>query len=94
MIETQKDNEKMEHLTIEKGNDKLLELIDNTIDMKVIKETISNDSTQLIFPLCGKRCFNKIAHHIKSLVRMIVNMQLYQVGRPMGIQQPNHLLLF
>ena len=54
----------MTHLTIENDKDKLVDLIDSTKveDMASIVRHLSNHSTKLIFPVCGKRCYNTVSN--------------------------------
>ena len=56
-------NNMSEHITITKAKDKLIQLVDSSVDMASIYEQISKTSTQLILPVCGKRCYNKLFNH-------------------------------
>ena len=58
----------MTHLILENDKDKLLKLIDSNKveDMASIVRHISNDPTKLIFPVCGKRCYNTLSNYRKK----------------------------
>ena len=53
----------MEHFKVENAKDKLLDMVEDSVDMSIIKDNFINNHTKLIFPFCGKRCFNKLTHH-------------------------------
>ena len=58
-----KKNESMKDLQIEKENDKLLDLIEKSVDMESIQTQLLSTLTKLIFPVCGKRCYNTVSHY-------------------------------
>ena len=64
-----KTNESMNDFTIAKTNDKLLDLVDESINMESIQSKLISDSTQLIFPVCGKHCYNTVFHYITAKER-------------------------
>ena len=53
-------NEMMEKITIKSAHDKVLDLVDENIDISSLKEFSNYELTNLIFPFCGKRCYNYI----------------------------------
>lgn len=61
-------NEEMEHLVLENDNDKLFELVDDSVPIQNVKHYITNQTHPFIFPYCGKRCFNKLTNHRKKEV--------------------------
>ena len=61
MMKTQpKQDDMMKFIELESSTDKILGLVDNRIEKNYVIETLSNIGTNLIFPFCGKRCFNTI----------------------------------
>ena len=52
----------MKVLELEGPEDKLIEQVDKIVDMKNIQEYLKSGNTKLIFPVCGKRCYNTIEH--------------------------------
>ena len=54
------EDETMEKITIESVHDKVIDLVDENIDVSCLKEFSINELTNLIFPFCGKRCYNYI----------------------------------
>ena len=62
MIEVQ-ESDQMKHIQVENEEDKLFELVKCSVDVASIHKLIANISTQLLFPFCGKRCFNKLNNH-------------------------------
>ena len=59
-------NEHMNHLKVENGNDKLVDLVQDSIDMNLIIRQTTHDTSQLIFPICGKRCYNTVCNFRKK----------------------------
>ena len=57
---TNKSNDGMDMIELEGPNDKLLKLIDETVNITSILEEIKLSDTKLIFPVCGKRCYNSV----------------------------------
>ena len=49
-------------LEITGPGDKLIEQIDKSVDIRSIQNTIATNNTKLIFPVCGKRCYNTVEH--------------------------------
>ena len=52
--------EEMESLYYEGKDDKLVSLIDKSIDMDIVNAFLVSDKSNLMFPFCGKRCFNSL----------------------------------
>jgi hypothetical protein len=61
-----KSNNDLNHLKIESEQDKLLDYVENRFDMKKIMNDVANDTTQLIFPFCGRRCHKTICNYRKK----------------------------
>ena len=61
-----KGNKYMNHFNIESNDDKLVTLVDDSIDMNIIIDDITNDTSRLIFPICGKRCYNTVCNYRKK----------------------------
>ena len=61
MMKTLSNNE-MSFLEIETPKDKIFEQIMNKVDMKKVMAVLQQTDTKLIFPVCGKRCFNSVSH--------------------------------
>ena len=61
MMSTQ-STDGMKLLELEGPEDKIINQVDKTVQMKTIQNYLKNSSTQLIFPVCGKRCYNTIEH--------------------------------
>ena len=55
-----KSNDGLEFVELDGPNDKVLTLVDKNIDIKKIVDDIKDINTKLIFPVCGKRCFNTV----------------------------------
>ena len=53
-------NEAMNLLQFDDANNKIKSTINNDIDNTTIQNSLINDARKLIFPVCGKRCFNCI----------------------------------
>ena len=52
------------HLKISNNKDRLIDFVDGSVDMaSICEKTINTNSTQLIFPVCGKRCYSKLCNH-------------------------------
>ena len=62
MLKTNLTDE-MELITIDTKKDKLVELIDDKIDVSFFNELSDLEYTNLSFPFCGKRCFNTITNY-------------------------------
>ena len=58
-----KKNDMPVHLSSVNDKDKLLDFIDSSVDVASIHKNLLNNSTNLIYPVCGKRCFNKVENH-------------------------------
>ena len=52
----------MEKITIKSAHDKVLDLVDENIDISCLKDFSNYKLTNLIFPFCGKRCYNYITN--------------------------------
>ena len=63
MIAGMESSEDMHHLTVDNKKDKLLDLLDGTVEKAGVNEIIANESNPLILPFCGKRCFNKLNNY-------------------------------
>ena len=63
MLKTSNVTDKMELITLNTVHDNLLDFFPDDIDISCIKDFSTNDLTRLIFPFCGKRCFNYIMNH-------------------------------
>ena len=62
MMESQTDDNPMKELQVESENDKIVDHLIKGIKIKDIQNRIllHDDDTNLIFPICGKRCYNTV----------------------------------
>ena len=58
----------MKYIELESSTDKTLSLVNKSIDMKDVIDLLKDtNGTYLIFPVCGKCCFNTISAHRKKI---------------------------
>ena len=55
--------EDMKDLKVEVEKDDILDLVEDSVNRESIKNEILSDLTKLIFPICGKRCYNTVSHY-------------------------------
>ena len=58
-------DESMKIFEFNSTSDNVLKQIDDSMNVLSMKESLINDSTNLIFPVCGKRCYNCVTY-VKS----------------------------
>jgi hypothetical protein len=51
------------HLTSADNKDRILDFVKSSADLSNLFEKISISSSTLIYPMCGKRCYNKLGNH-------------------------------
>ena len=60
-----KTDDEMMFIQLESSTDKILTLVNKTVDMKYVLDLLNetNGTNSLMFPICGKRCYNTIIAH-------------------------------
>ena len=59
---TASSNHDMQFIEIENPGDNILKQITDEVDIKKVMDALQQDETKLIFPVCGKRCYNTVIH--------------------------------
>ena len=70
-------DESLKFIDLESSEEKVLKHLDDKFDMSSLRKSITNDHTNIIFPVCGKRCFNCV-DFIKSNKAKEVNSEYAQ----------------
>jgi hypothetical protein len=58
-----KSSKGMDVLEIEYPGDKIIEQIHKNVDLPTVNRNLSKCDTKLIFPVCGKRCYNSVCFY-------------------------------
>lgn len=61
-------NEYIEALESVNNKDTKVDKIPEGIDLTVIQERIKNEDIKLVFPVCGKRCYNTLCNSKNKMV--------------------------
>ena len=59
---TASSNHDMQFIEIEKEDDNILKQITEEVNMKKVMDVLKHKQTKLLFPVCGKRCYNTVIH--------------------------------
>ena len=62
------ETDDMPKIHIESSSDKIVELVDTKYDVSFLNILSNDDFTHLLFPFCGKRCFNTIINYRNKAV--------------------------
>ena len=68
----------MKELIFRGPSDKIIEQLHKGIDIKSIHNSIEEDNTNLIIPVCGKRCYNSVCKKLKKSKEPINGMTSYE----------------
>ena len=66
MMATQNKKE-MTNLVIRSSDDKLFSMIHKSVDKDVVRDKLLKDSTEIVVPICGKRCYNSLINNSKKI---------------------------
>ena len=79
----------MKELVFRGPGDKIIEQLDKGIEIKAIYDSIKEDNTNLILPVCRKRCYNTVHKKLKKrrkLTQECLLMKKLKVGIKMAMK--------
>ena len=62
-------DESIKLIDLKSSFNKVIKHINDTIDMTSIKISLTNDVTNLLFPVCGKHCFNCVGYNKNKSIK-------------------------
>ena len=65
MVETIKDHS-IDEITFKNPDNSIIDQLAEGLDLVSIHDSIKDDNTNIIFPICGKRCYNTVMKKIKD----------------------------